>query len=262
MNSFTNDDLSDNAREALSRLEKHFEKDTSSVCCKKFRLKSLARDVTINEKWIYSAYICTLAEQRWPTRKSVVYNGNEICPNNPVGDIWQDYEFDSPKTTVLDVPALCISKDLKQTRCQEECPHCQNNQQTQCSHCKGRHLVVTWTQLNVKWSNTSSILFFPSDQNFCPQSIIQTPTKKIKCLEFDDIWPPNRITLDSIFERCNDLPEGLRIEINRKFLVHQRTDKILRLRCVIERFRVEKINYRLSGSQGKEINIKKIFLNI
>jgi hypothetical protein len=255
----TNNDLPRRCREALSQLEEHFSDNTFGICCKKFTLIKNAEDVTIEEHSIYIANICTLLERRWPTKRSLPYNGNESCPNRPEGDILHDYKFDPPATTVLGQSSRSIFKDLDQTRRQEECLQCQNDEQVPCSHCKGRRYVVTWTQLNVQWfNNTSKIIFSSNNESSCPQSIIDSASNKVQCLQFDDIWPSNRTTLDDILETCHNLPEGLQIEMNKKFLEHQRADKILRLKCTIERVRIEKITYCLNGIKGKEINMKNI----
>jgi hypothetical protein len=193
----SNNTLSESCRTALSQLEEYLNNNTSDVCCRKLNLISHVRNATITEQWSYIAYLCTLVEQRWCTPRSLPYNGNKTCPNNPIRDIWRDYEFDSPTKTVLDVPALSISRDLDETRQQKECSKCQSDEQIQCPHCQGHRSVLIWTQLNVRWSNNSStIVFSPNNQNFCPEEIIQTASNKKKCLEVDTIWSSTTKTLD------------------------------------------------------------------
>jgi hypothetical protein len=255
--SSTNNDLPRNYRKAFLELDEHFGRNSFGICCKKFTVTPHARDVTIEEHLIYIANLWTLVERRWPTQKSLPYTGNESCPDSPVGDIWQDYEFDPPVRTVLSPSSKSLSRDLDKTRRQEECSSCENNEQVACSRCNGRGYIVTWTQLNVKWfNNYSKIIVSCNNDGSCPQSIIDLALKRIQCLEFDDTWPSTRTTLDDILDTCHDLPEGLRNEMNKKFLEHQQADKILRLKCDIERVKIDKINYCLNGIEGKEINIK------
>jgi hypothetical protein len=256
-NSSTDHGLSENCQEALRQLEEHVHQNHSKACCGKIRLIPHARNAVIKEQYIYSASLCTLVEQRWSTKRSLPDTGNEPCPDKPVGDIWEDYQFDAPKTTVLNPPELSIRQDLDQTRRREECVQCQTNKQNPCPECKGRRSIVTWIQLNIKWLNHSSSLLFSSDnQSFSSQSIIQTATNKTKVLDFDDIWPSNKNSLDHILDTCQDLPRGLRNELNNKFSEHQKSDKILRLQCIIEGLYIQKIDYQLNGLPSKKINRK------
>ncbi len=253
--SLENGGSSTNFKDAFSKLEEHLNKN-STGCCRNIRLEPHTENVTVEEQCIYVTYLWTLAEERWITKRSRPYN-RETCPDNPVGNIQQDYQFDPPQTTILNPPELSISKDLDKTRRREDCSQCQNDEQIQCSHCKNRRSILTWTQLTVKWSNIrSSFLYSTNSQSLYPEAIIPTVVNKIKCLDFDDIWPSNSKTLDRILDQCYRLPEGFRNEINKKFLSHQKSDKILRLKCLIECFHIEKIIYQLNGLPSKIINIK------
>lgn len=255
-----NNMLSERDRSALSSLAEHYGKDTSGPCCQKFRLVSRAENVITEEKIIYAAFLCTLVEERWTVQKTFPYNGNEICPGDPIGDIWHDYEFDTPQITVLKTPQLCVSKDLNHTQRREECSQCRDNREDKCSQCKGKHSVFIRTQLNVKWSNHKSNPFYPpGDESLYSQLKLQEFSNKIKCVDFDDIWPSDERSLNSIFNRCNGLPEDLKNDLNRKFLT-QSSSTIRRLKCLIERVGVVKISYQLKGLKGKEMKIN--FLQI
>jgi hypothetical protein len=129
--------LNANSIEAFSKLEKHFNDNNYSFCCRRFRLIDHARNIRIEEGWVYTAYLCTLNEERSPSTKTSPYKENETCLNSPLGDIWKDYEFDLPVKTELDGRELCRDEDLYKTRRKEECPKCKSTGQIQCKECLG-----------------------------------------------------------------------------------------------------------------------------
>jgi hypothetical protein len=47
--------------------------------------------------------------------------------------------------------------------------------------------------------------------------------------------------------------------VNNKFRLNQKGEKILRLKCIIESLRIERIDYRLNELQSQEIILKDFF---
>ena len=243
---------------ALSFLEKHLNETLNIPCWRRIELVRHARNINIDKHRIYIVDLQTLVEQRRCKTKCLPYDSKEDCPDSPIGDIWQDYQFDAPTTTVLRTPELSVCKDLEKTRRREECIHDADDELNQCRLCRGRGSTVAWTQLHVKWSNRSMKLLFPTNiQNVISEEIIFGAVSKIVCLNFDGQWQSTNNTLDHVLDECADLPQELRTEINNRFVAYQRSEKIRRLKCQIERLSFEKITYQMRNHPRKTITMKK-----
>ena len=127
---------------ALSKLQE-YSKNKRCVCYFNLPFQDDAEIVNVRELSGYVTHLWTLVESRWTPEKEAPYYGDELIPNNVVGDIWRDYEFDSPATIVLPTrKSRSVSRDLKNTQPREHCSKCLSHEHIQCRRCKDHRFVV------------------------------------------------------------------------------------------------------------------------
>jgi hypothetical protein len=269
---------------ALTKLEKHL---NSKSCNRCFDLRPLAHAqvVSVREISAYAAYLSTLGERRWLSEDSSPFHGNEPLPNDPVRNIWKDYHFDRPTKTLLDIGASeHVVRDLQETQHQEQCSKCEATGKIQCVKCDGQgtkekhdcwvchakkrvqcptclgcRFLVVWNRLHVKWYNHRSSITHILDANtILPTSNIVKASGKVICYEFDDVWSSSTQSIDNVLGNCVDLPHHFQIEISQQYQAkhYMRSDKILRLSCIIQRLHIKEIDYTLDATSGNTILIK------
>ena len=119
-----NGNTAENVRLIVWMFERCLNEIIYSSCCQSFKLLSHAHNPRVRDTMIYRADLRTLMEERWESKRSRPYDGTTVSPARPIGNIWQDYHFGLPRTTVLKQTDLSISRDLHETRQKERCPKC------------------------------------------------------------------------------------------------------------------------------------------
>ena len=249
----TNEGFSKHFRNAFASLEEQAQNNSAGGCCRPVSLKTCIQNVYTEKQCIFLAHVWMLTEERWITKRSGPCDDKLPCPNPSVGDIWEDYQFDLPSTeTIMNSREKSISRDLDHTR-RHVCAQCQKDEQKSCSHDRNPGSIVTWSQLTMKRSTISFSLVHPATF----QTIIATTPERTKCLQFDDVWPADQSNLDQILDKCRGLPDEFRREMNSLFSSRRKSDKVLRVKCLIECLRIEKVTYQLSGYPGRVKHIER-----
>ena len=249
----TSQELSNEDRRLLGTAENYLEFHDDSFCCQKFDLtKNLSyfRKQTID---VFLAKICTLGEDRWSTEKTVPFKDFGTFPNEPIGNIWTDYEFDVPQTTQMQSD-LSLSKSLHETRQKRNCSatHSIDNEK-QCVRCGNTSFVTVWHEVHARWLNeVSTIIHFSYEPSFVPQEIIRKSDDFNVRFRYDDVWSSDQKSLDSVLNNCENLSEEFRLKLNETFVNNhlQKAKPIRRLLLLIRHYPIVQCQYQLINIPG------------
>lgn len=122
---------------ALLKLQQYL-KEKRCGCCFNTEPLTNARIINVREMSGYVLHLWTLMENRWTTVNSAPYYGDEPLLNNPLGDIWNDYQFTPPAETLLSSKkSREISQDIKDTQEKQRCSTCDCQGEIKCEKCEG-----------------------------------------------------------------------------------------------------------------------------
>ncbi|CAF1418886.1 unnamed protein product [Adineta steineri] len=122
---------------ALTKLRAYLNNNSNRS---RFNLRPLAHARVVRERNLsgYIAHLSTLRESRWVSEAKAPYFGDEVIAHRALGNIWDDYQFDQPTTTLLDGGKFKeMVYDLKETQHREPCSKCQSLGQIKCRECFG-----------------------------------------------------------------------------------------------------------------------------
>lgn len=122
---------------AVLKLQKHL-KEKQCGCC--FNVQPLINAEMIHTREMsgYISYLWTLIEDRWTTEDYAPYYGDEPLLNNPLGDIWNDYQFTAPTETIIpNQKTIKKYQDIKDTQEKRRCWKCECHGHIQCPTCEG-----------------------------------------------------------------------------------------------------------------------------
>lgn len=137
------------------------------------------------------------------------------------------------------------------------CPKCVGQGSIPCSDCAGLRFIVTWKKLHIKWENQeSTITQDRTNSSILPASILKKSLDKVICFEFDDNWQSTQ-SIDNVLHTCDWLPQDLRANICKIYQKkhNDKSERIIRLRCIIECLHIKEIDYMFNRRPGNTISV-------